>query len=445
MRHRGLRCVLASCSPCSRLRCVGSLLSTGRGFFLQRHKEQKDSDSLKLAKSGKITSFGITNKRWGRRMEKDMRKNALMFKDVSKKKVTMTNSTIATKDSIMILFQGNWGQVGHQPLLQTTVKEQKHPKVEALASWNIHQTPYTRSPLFLRTNLVASLRGLTEWQAEWGGKLAAAHIRRVLCHSRVTWNGDRLSLTTANSVYFWNKTSLCQPVLPLLGEAITLSRRWRSAWSIQFLHIKIKLHLHLVRLLWSREELNSTGLTSYVDHRISVFMACRKTKAAADELWTQQPGLLDLLQTCSLPRCLATNTASIKLLSQISNALYGFMLMISTYTHLILRMYATNQKWNWKGEPDSSINNSLGKNGNLEGWRYNVWLNICPRQGFCDFYTDSFLKCISYLKRFFFKTLYNQRPFPHIISWWWNNKTYLYITMTGYKGLSRKGGLVKSP
>lgn len=153
-----------------------------------------------------------------------------------------------------------------------------------------------------------------------------------------------------------------------------------------------------MRLLWPREDqLNSTGLTSDLDHRISVFIACRKTKPAADELWTQQPGLLDLRQTCSLPRCLATSTASMKLLSQISNVLYGFMLMISTSTDLVLRIYATNRKWDWKGEPDSTINNSFGEKRGFGRLTWECMAKYTAKTGVFRF-LHWFLYQISYLK-----------------------------------------------
>lgn len=151
-----------------------------------------------------------------------------------------------------------------------------------------------------------------------------------------------------------------------------------------------------------------------------------------------------IFKTCSLPWCSATNTASMKLRSQISNVLYGFMLMISKSTDPILRIYATHQKWDWKGEPASTTNNSIGGKGNLEGWCENVWLHRWPRQGFCNFYIDRLIERISYLKWFFFKTLYYERPSPRIISWWWNDKMYsinVCMTMTGNKGLSGKGAI----
>lgn len=56
----------------------------------------------------------------------------------------MTNSTIATEDSITILFQGDRGRVGHQPLLQTTVNSEdpregtKTPQGGSFSFMNIH-------------------------------------------------------------------------------------------------------------------------------------------------------------------------------------------------------------------------------------------------------------------------------------------------------------------
>lgn len=60
------------------------------------------------------------------------------------------------------------------------------------------------------------------------------------------------------------------------------------------------------------------------------------------------------------------------------------MLMFSTSTDLILRIYAPHQKWDWKGEPASTTNNSFGEKRNLEGWCENVRLKRLPRKTFCN-------------------------------------------------------------
>ena len=94
----------------------------------------------------------------------------------------------------------------------------KHPDVEAYASGISigHPIPF---PCSSTHDLVAFLWGLTKWQTERGGRLAAGHIRNALRLSQVTQTGNRLSLMIVPFVYFRNKSSARHLIsLSLLGK-----------------------------------------------------------------------------------------------------------------------------------------------------------------------------------------------------------------------------------
>lgn len=100
--------------------------------------------------------------------------------------------------------------------LKSSLWNKKHSDVEALASGISIRHPIL-FPCSSTHDPVASLWGLTKWQTEQGGRLAAGHIRNALCLSQVTQTGNRLSLTIVTFVYFWKrkkKSSACQ-LIPL--------------------------------------------------------------------------------------------------------------------------------------------------------------------------------------------------------------------------------------